>query len=234
MLLGSRDPAQPLLTLRDGQARVELSGSTTANWIAKTANLLVDGHDSPDRVGLLLPLGWQAVCFLLGAAATGATVVIATDPSELAGCGVAFTTVETAAAALAVGVEDVLVVSDHPMGAPLASVPVGALDAGREVPGYGDRFGGAAVQHPRFEVAGALVDATPGLALTADDRLLTCLPLAAGVGIMLAALGAGAALVLAPAPDDLDRLAVAAAEQVTVTAGLTVCGLRRVDLPAPS
>jgi hypothetical protein len=46
-LVGDRDPAQPLLTLYDGPARVELSGVTTANWVAKSANLLVDGLDRP-------------------------------------------------------------------------------------------------------------------------------------------------------------------------------------------
>ena len=58
-LVGDRDPAQPLLTYLDGDARVELSGSTTANWVAKTANLLTDGYGGADRVGLLLPLHWQ-------------------------------------------------------------------------------------------------------------------------------------------------------------------------------
>ena len=42
-----------LLTLLDGPARVELSGSTTANWVAKSANLMVDGLGAPERVGLL-------------------------------------------------------------------------------------------------------------------------------------------------------------------------------------
>ena len=41
------DPARPLLTYDDRGTgeRVELSATTTANWVAKTANLLVDELD---------------------------------------------------------------------------------------------------------------------------------------------------------------------------------------------
>ena len=69
-----RDGASPFLTYYDDQTgeRIELSAVTTANWVAKTANLLVDGHGlRGDRVGLLLPLHWQVVCFLLGTATAG-------------------------------------------------------------------------------------------------------------------------------------------------------------------
>ena len=90
-MAGDRDPAQPLLTLLDPAGRVELSGATTANWVAKSANLLVDGLGSPARVGLLLPLHWQAVALLLAGVASGATVVVADGPEALAGCEVVFT-----------------------------------------------------------------------------------------------------------------------------------------------
>ncbi|MGZ6827602.1 MAG: TIGR03089 family protein, partial [Mycobacteriales bacterium] len=141
-LLGPRDPAQPLLTYVDGPARVELSGATTANWVAKTANLLVDGFGAPDRVGLLLPLHWQTACLLLGGVAAGATVVVAADPGELAGCAVAFTDAASAEAALDAGVDDVLACSLTPFATRLASVPPLVLDAAVELPAYGDRFGG--------------------------------------------------------------------------------------------
>ena len=89
-LVGERDPAAPLLTLYDGTfpgpARVELSGATTANWVAKSANLLVDALGAPERVGLLLPLHWQTVALLLAAVATGATPVVGSAD----GCDVAF------------------------------------------------------------------------------------------------------------------------------------------------
>lgn len=231
-LLGSRDPAQPLLTLHDGPARVELSGGTVGNWVAKTANLLVDGYGSPDRVGLLLGLHWQPVCLLLGAAATGATVVVAATPSQLAGCRLAFTAPETAVAALDAGVEEVFAVSGHPMGAALGAVPAGALDAALEIPAYGDRFVGPAVEVVRFEVDGrplvAGAAAGPAPALTGSDRVLTCQGLVDGLDVLLAALGAGASLVLVPTPRTVDLDRVADSERVTATAGLDLPGLPRI------
>lgn len=227
-LLGTRDPAQPLLTQLDGQGRVELSGSTTANWVAKTANLLVDGHGSPERVGVLLPLHWQAICFLVGAAATGATVVVAAEPADLRGCAVCFTTLEAAEGALAAGVEDVLVVSGHPMGAPVAVLPPMLLDAAREIPGYGDHFARRA-RPPRFELAGHTVPVLPDPRLTIEDRVLTSLAPVDGLAVLLGVLGAGAALVLAPAPGLLDLPAVVASEGVTAGAGLQLPGLPRLD-----
>jgi uncharacterized protein (TIGR03089 family) len=223
-LVGDRDPAAPLLTLYDGPARVELSGATVDNWVSKTANLLVDGHGSPERVGLLLPLHWQVVCFLLGAAATGATAVVASTASSLAGCGLAFVSPEHAEAALDAGVDDVLVASGHPLGARLPAVPALCLDAAVEVPGYGDRFpgrGGTAV-----ELDGVPFTA-PDLGLGPTDRVLTALPPAtgAGLGVLLAALAAGASLVLLR---DGDAAAVASAEHVTATAGVAVPGVREL------
>ncbi|HUR14125.1 MAG TPA: TIGR03089 family protein [Mycobacteriales bacterium] len=225
-LAGDRDPAAPLLTLYDGPARVELSGATVENWVCKTANLLVDGHGAPDRVGLLLPLHWQAVCFLLGSAATGATVAVASTPSALAGCAVAFVSADRAEAALDAGVEDVLVASGHPLGTRLPAVPALCLDAAVEVPGYGDRFVGSAPAGTTVLLDGAPVSA-PDLGLGRDDRVLTTLAPSdqEGLGVLLAALAAGASLVLLV---DGDATAVAATERVTATAGVHVPGARQL------
>lgn len=227
-LLGQRDPAQPLLTLLDGPARVELSGSTTANWVAKTGNLLVDGHGSPDRVGLLLPLHWQSVCLLLGAVSTGATAVLAADPEALAGCALAFTTADAAQAAIDAGVEDVLAISGHPLGAPAGALPAMVLDAALEIPGYGDHFAGPAVAVPRVEVGGRSWSARPDLGLTPADRVLTVLGMTAGLDVLLGALSAGAALVLVPDPATVDLAAAVGAERITVCAGIDLPGVRRV------
>lgn len=233
-LLGARDAAQPLLTYLDGPARVELSGSTTANWVSKTANLLIDGFGSPDRVGILLPLHWQTVCFVLGGVASGATVVLATDPSDLVGCAVAFVHASQAEAALDVGVEDVLACSGHALGTRLASVPGLALDAAVEIPAYGDHF-----RRPpgpvRLEVDGRAVlpVASPGLSQV--DRVMTVLDPASSDGLLLGVLGplaAGAALVLVAAGSweagsgNLARTATD--ERVTATAGLDLPGLPRL------
>jgi uncharacterized protein (TIGR03089 family) len=211
-LVGDRDPAQPLLTDIGGADRVELSGATTENWVCKTANLLVDGCGGPDRVGLLLPLHWQLPCLLLGAVAAGATVVLASRPDQLAGCSAAFTTAAAAPAALDAGVEDVFACSLTPFAGRLPEVPPGVLDAALELPGYGDRFGGRPAA-PRLEVDGLPFD-VPGLDVGPSDRVLTARDprTADGLGVLLGALRAGAAVVLLRAGDAAE---VARQEQVT-------------------
>jgi uncharacterized protein (TIGR03089 family) len=195
-LVADRDPAQPLLTYLEGPARVELSGSTTENWVCKTANLLTDGYGGPGRVGILLPLHWQTPGLVVGAVASGATAVVAADPAELAGCEVAFTTLETAEAALDAGVGEVFACSLTPFATRVAQLPTGVNDAAVEIPGYGDHFSGRP-RDARVEVAGAAA-AVPDLGLGPADRVLTSQDprTAEGLGTLLAALGAGAAVVL--------------------------------------
>lgn len=232
-LVGEREPAQPLLTLLDGPARVELSGATTANWVAKSANLLVDGLGSPARVGLLLPLHWQTVVLLLAGVATGAQVAVAQRPGDLAGCDAAFTTVEDAEAALDAGVDEVLAVSLHPLGAPLPSVPPMVGDHAREVPGYGDHWGGSRPAQVSVTAGGTPLGPLPGagLGLGPDDRvLLSGFPgEPATLRLLLGALSGGAGLLLVPDPATVDLQAVARTEQATATAGVDVEGLRRLS-----
>src|SRR5689334_11751080 len=133
-----RDPAQPLLTLYDGDARVELSGATTANWVAKSANLLRDSLDEPARIGLLLPLHWHTVVLLLAGVTTGATVVLAAAPDELTGCDAAFVLADSAQAALDADVPEVLALSDHPLGLAPTGLPAMVTAYSSEVPSYAD------------------------------------------------------------------------------------------------
>ncbi len=227
-LTGERDPAQPLLTLLAPAGRVELSGATTANWVAKSANLLVDGLGGPARVGLLLPLHWQAVALLLAGVAAGATVVVAADPTELAGCQAAFTTAASAEAALDAGVDDVLALSGHPLGAPCGPLPPMVTDYAREVPSYADHWGGRATGPARVEVGGGPLGELPALGLTGADRVLLGGPLTRPVtlAVLLAALGSGAALLLVPDPSAVDLEQLVAQEGATAVHGLTVSGLR--------
>ncbi|HEU0101291.1 MAG TPA: TIGR03089 family protein [Mycobacteriales bacterium] len=227
-LPGPRDPAQPLLTMLADGGRVELSGATAANWRAKTANLL-HAAGAPDRVGLLLPLHWQAVTLLLGAVAAGATVVVAREPAELEGCAVAFVTAGTAAAALDACDGDVLAVSTAPLGGRLRDLPAMVLDAGAELPSYGDTLSVPAAAGWSVELAGAAMGPLPDLGLGPADRVLTTLPPASADGLLLGLLGplaAGAALVLVPGALDLAALD---AERVTAAVGADVPGVRRLD-----
>lgn len=225
-LPGTRDPAQPLLTLLADAGRVELSGATVANWRAKTANLLL-ATGAPGRVGLRLPLHWQAVTLLLGITATGATAVVASTVGGLAGCDVVFVTADDADAALAVCDGDVLAVSTAPLGGRLAGLPAMVLDAGAELPTYGDVLGRPAAGTWTVECDGAPVPAPPDLGLGPADRVLTVLAPADGLLLgLLAPLVAGAALVLAPGRLDQDAVR---AERVTASVGVDLDGVRRLD-----
>lgn len=209
----------------DGPARVELSGATTANWVAKSANLLVDGLGGPQRVGLLLPLHWQAVCLLLAGVASGATVVVAREAGELAGCDAAFVHEPYAVAALDTGVDEVLALSGHPLGAPCGPLPPLVADYARDVPSYGDGWSGPAPAAVRVEAGGATVPVVPAPGLASADRVLLSSPLAAGIDVLLAVLAAGAGLVLLPEAAGADVAKVARDEQITRTAGVTVQGV---------
>jgi hypothetical protein len=158
--------------------------------------------------------------------AAGATVVVASAPEQLAGCAVAFATADQAERALDAGVEDVLAVSGHPLGARLPGVPALVLDAAVEVPTYGDRFPGPYAGDVSVELDGRPFE-VPDLGLAPDDRVLTVLPPATpqGLGVLLAALRVGASLVLLA---DGDAAPVAEAERVTATAGAAVPGLREL------
>jgi uncharacterized protein (TIGR03089 family) len=91
---------RPLLTWYHGAAgqRVELSAKTFENWVAKTANLLVEelGLEVGDRVALLLPSHWLAptvlvACWRAGvsAAPVGPGVEREAAAALLAGAGCA-------------------------------------------------------------------------------------------------------------------------------------------------
>ena len=63
------DPARPFLTYYDDATgeRVELSGVTTANWVAKTSNFLVDDLEAEPgtRIRLGLPSHWLRFVWVL-------------------------------------------------------------------------------------------------------------------------------------------------------------------------
>ena len=101
------------------------------------------------------------------------------------------------------------------------------LDAGAELPAYGDVLSRRPAAGWTVELGGSALGPLPDLGLGPDDRVLTCLPpvtVDALVGL-LAPLGAGAALVLAPGPVGDEALG---AERITASAGVDVPGARRL------
>jgi len=210
-----RDPAGPLLTYYDDATgeRVELSATTLANWVAKTANLLADaGAGAGDRVAVLLPAHWLTAAVLLAAWSAG--LVVTADP---AGAAVAFTDADRAPAAVAAGVPEVFALSLAPLGRPFDEAPPdGSRDYTAEVRAHPDRYAGPppperapALRTATGTVGGAeLVEVAQRRALELGmverDRVLSVRPWQAPadwVDGLLAPLAAGATVVLAANPD---------------------------------
>lgn len=88
----AHDPGRPFVTAYDETTgeRTELSVTTYANWVAKTANLLVEEYllDPGDTLRIALPTHWLGTVFLGAAWAAG--LVVTTDPevaADLIVCG---------------------------------------------------------------------------------------------------------------------------------------------------
>ncbi|MDG4793219.1 TIGR03089 family protein [Micromonospora sp. WMMD1082] len=196
------DPNRPLLTWYDDATgeRTELSGATLANWVAKTANLLVDelalGPDATAAV--LLPPHWQSAAVLLGCWSAGLTV--ADRPGEV---DVLFAATDRTAEADAWSAGDRYALALHPFALPLREVPAGFADYVTEVRAHGDHFGAYppggpdhAALRDRATTRAAELGISPGDRLLVDvDRHPDPLDW------LLAPLSAGATLVLCAHPD---------------------------------
>ena len=148
----ARDASLPLMTFYDDTTgeRTELSGATLANWVSKTANLLVDGLGlgRGDVASVRLPAHWQTAAVLLGCWSAGLAVDLA-GPDQTAGVGFA-----TAESVNTVNSDETYALALAPMGLPFRSgPPAGSEDYAVQVRTYGDHFAGPPV--------------------TADDRALT-------------------------------------------------------------
>lgn len=133
------DPTRPWLTWYDDQTgeRVELSGGTAANWLAKTANLLLEGcgRAAPAVAVVAVPPHWQTAVIMLGCWSAGLTVAPAGGgPAE-----VVFAAADQAAGYAGSGA-DVFALALAPMAAPLRAVPPGTADYLAEVRAHGDFF----------------------------------------------------------------------------------------------
>ena len=146
------DPSGPLITYYDTDTgeRIELSATSLANWINKTANFLTDelAVDEGATIQLNLPLHWQSVIWLQAAWACGLAVDLETHAQH--------SVVITSQADLASAPADELVVlSLRPLGLPCdVDLPVGALDFATSVRTHGDYFAGPSLGTDRL----ALVD----------------------------------------------------------------------------
>ncbi|MFV2101762.1 TIGR03089 family protein [Micromonospora sp. LOL_024] len=196
------DPTRPLLTWYDDATgeRTELSGATLANWVAKTANLLVDdlAIGPGETAAVLLPPHWQTAAVLLGCWSAGLTV--SGKPGDV---DVLFAAADRAAEADAWSAADRYALALHPFALPLREVPTGFADYVTEVRVHGDHFGaypGGGPAHAALRARAA--DRATELNIAPGDRVLVDVdrhpdPL----DWLLAPLSAGASLVLCAHPD---------------------------------
>jgi uncharacterized protein (TIGR03089 family) len=187
------DPTRPLLTWYDdgNGERVELSGATLANWVAKTANLLVDGVgvEPGDRAVALVPPHWQSAAILLGCWSAG--VEVSTSP---AAAEAGFATPERAGELTQ---PSRYLVGLHPLGLPLREVPDGYLDYTAEVRGYGDRFAPPVPLAPQDGLLTAATARAEALEIEPGDRvLIDAARYPDPVNWLLAPLAVGASIVL--------------------------------------
>jgi uncharacterized protein (TIGR03089 family) len=188
-----RDGASPFLTYYDDASgeRIELSALTTANWVAKTANLLVDEYDLEPggTVAIGLPPHWLGVVWALSTWSAGAEVTTGTGDLAITGpdFGVRGTRETIASALLPLG------------GRFRVPVPDGIHDYGAEVYNHPDVF----VPFDPPAPTSPAYDGTShaDLIRTAEpigDRILvtTDLVAPAGVGVLVGVISGGGSIVL--------------------------------------
>ncbi|SNR73688.1 TIGR03089 family protein [Blastococcus mobilis] len=249
-----RDSAAPLITHYDDATgeRVELSATTLANWVAKTANLLQDEFDvgRGRTVAVVLPVHWQTAAVLLAVWSCGAAVLdtAVEDEGGVAQADVVLAAQDRLEALAELDVPDLLGLSLHPLGLGMAGYTGPARDFALEVRTQGDVFVPYEQPDPsspgllvgRLELdLGGLVSTARQLAdrlgLVAGDRVLVDERSAAEAGPvawLLAPLSAGASLVLCRNADE-ERLGHRAdTERVTATLGRGIEGVRELGKPA--
>lgn len=167
-----------MITWYDDQSgeRAELSAATVANWVSKTANLLVDGAGlgTSDTACVDLPPHWQTAAVLLGCWSAGLRVTGPGQPAE-----VVFAAADRAADHLALGAE-VYGLALAPLGAPMRHRPDGVSDYVLEVRVHGDHFtpvtpvsgGDPATELTHEQLCARAYERAAGAGLTAEDRVL--------------------------------------------------------------
>jgi uncharacterized protein (TIGR03089 family) len=209
-----QDPARPLLTWYDDATgdRAELSGATLGNWVAKTANLLVDGCGlgRGDLAVVDTPPHWQTAAVLLGCWSAGLRTADATEEPP----DVVFAAAPRASRHAGSGAE-VYGLALAPLAASLSDPPPGVSDFVIEVRAHGDHF------HPPVPVR-------PDDAATPErSQAQLCRAAAQRAGSLGIAAGARVLLDAATHPDPLDWLLapLAVGASVVLCANVDAAGL---------
>jgi uncharacterized protein (TIGR03089 family) len=240
------DPARPAVTYYDDATgeRVELSTATLDNWVAKTANLLVDtlGLVPGDKVAVDLPAHWSTAAILLAAWSAGAEVLLAATAdgapgAATSGVKVAFVAADRVEEALAEDADEVVALSLRPLGGRLAHPIAGMLDYAAEVPGHGDRFRAPAPPAEQEALLRFAAHVARAWGLGPSDRVLSAAGMGTADGLVAGLLGplaVGASVVLCRHLDTAllpRRVEVERVTAVCGVAGALPAGIRRLAVP---
>jgi uncharacterized protein (TIGR03089 family) len=225
---GSGRPFLPFYDDATGE-RVELSFATTDNWIAKTANLIVEEMcaEPGERIAIWLPIHWQTVVWHLACWNAGVIAAPGADPRN---CDHAVAD-PGAIAVIAACPGSRVLVPMLPLGASGADTPPDVINYATEVAALGDRFVAPARvgdESPALELggrrwSGAEVVATAGAAatewgLTPASRVLCDADPGTFTGLhagLLAPLAARASIVLCRNLDETKVAGRVIAERIT-------------------
>jgi uncharacterized protein (TIGR03089 family) len=244
------DPAAPLVTFYDDATgeRVELSAKTFGNWVAKTANLLVDGLGAQpgDEAVLALPPHWQTAVWLFACWSAGLVAV----PVEPGGIGAVdgdlmVVTEPDLPGAVAQGAAEIVGLSLHALGLPLRDCPPGVTDYAADVRAYGDVFTPYAPIDPdapalrvmSVTLTGAEVNSktfsfVPNSGLKSPARVLSAAPYTTLEGLLAGLLGpisAGGSVII---QRNLDKAALD--RRISVEHVAAVTGVPGWDAPSGS
>jgi uncharacterized protein (TIGR03089 family) len=209
------DGAQPFVTYYNDATgeRTELSVATLNNWVAKTANLLVDGLglQPGDTVRLAVPLHWQEVAIRFACLSAGADIV---DHGPSAVLFWAETGTATGAEPPR-DADDVVGVSLQPLRRGLSRTYPGVLDYDAELPGYADSFAAPAPEPEQLRLLSAAGTAWP---LLPGERVLVTEADPDGLIELSAVATERASLVIWPDPEEARLPTRCTAERVTALA----------------
>lgn len=206
LLAAVPDPSRPLLTYYDETTgeRVELSATTTANWVAKTSNFLIDdlGAEPGTRIRIGLPSHWLRFVWILSA--WNVAAIVADTDADIGLSGPELQAAEAVRVAASL----------RPLGGRFAIAPPGFLDIGAEVPGHGDHF--VALDPPEsttvaLDLAGTRLTHGDLLASSASEsgrRLFTPGSVARDSAMIIeTCLGGGSLVIVSSAtPDQISRV----------------------------
>jgi uncharacterized protein (TIGR03089 family) len=249
-----REPAAPLITYYDDLSgeRTELSATTLANWVAKTANLLQEEFDvgPGSTVAVSLPVHWQTAAVLLGVWSCGAAVLdtAGEDDDRFAEADVVLAAADRLPPLEEQDLPELMGLSLHPLGLGMAGYVGPARDFALEVRAHGDVFTpwqpvdpagpGLLLGGGELTLGGLVATATEladRLGIGAGDRVLVeerTATEAGPVAWLLAPLAAGASLVLGRSVAAAGLAHRAEVERVTATLGVTLDGIRELGRPA--